>query len=117
MVDADSDVANSVKVQTKSAKDLLNALVASASESDSKAKNEYVANLLTEISKDKIRLVKVGKDYTTIKVKRGDTLSTIARNIYGNSSKYRMIYEANKDVLKSPNSIYVGAVLKIPNIK
>lgn len=47
-------------------------------------------------------------------VKRGDTLSAIAKAEYGNASDYPKIFEANKPMLKSPDKIYPGQVLRIP---
>jgi nucleoid-associated protein YgaU len=47
-------------------------------------------------------------------VKKGDNLSTIAKEQYGNASKYMVIFEANKPMLKDPDKIYVGQVLRIP---
>jgi nucleoid-associated protein YgaU len=47
-------------------------------------------------------------------VKQGDNLSTIAKQHYGAASKYTLIFEANKPMLKDPDKIYVGQVLRIP---
>lgn len=47
-------------------------------------------------------------------VKRGDSLSKIAKAHYGNAMKYRTIFEANKPMLKDVNKIYPGQVLRIP---
>lgn len=47
-------------------------------------------------------------------VKKGDYLSKIAKEVYGNASKYNVIFEANKPMLKDPNLIYPGQVLVIP---
>jgi nucleoid-associated protein YgaU len=47
-------------------------------------------------------------------VVRGDTLSGIAKNYYGNASQYMRIFEANRDVLDDPDKIKVGQRLKIP---
>ncbi len=47
-------------------------------------------------------------------VKKGDNLSTIAKEQYGNASKYMVIFDANKPMLKDPDKIYVGQVLRIP---
>lgn len=51
------------------------------------------------------------KTYT---VKSGDTLSGIAKEVYGDASKYPRIFEANKPMLKDPDRIYPGQVLRIP---
>lgn len=52
-------------------------------------------------------------------VKKGDTLSKIAETQYGkgNSGKYTIIFEANKPMLKHPDKIYPGQVLRIPPLK
>lgn len=47
-------------------------------------------------------------------VKKGDTLSKIAKEFYGEAKKYNVIFEANRDVIKNPNLIYPGQKLKIP---
>lgn len=47
-------------------------------------------------------------------VERGDTLSKIAKEHYGNASKYHAIFEANKPMLTDPDKIYPGQVLRIP---
>ena len=44
----------------------------------------------------------------------GDTLGKIAKIYYGNAMKYPEIFEANKPMLKSPDLIYPGQVLRIP---
>lgn len=49
--------------------------------------------------------------YTVVK---GDTLSRIAKHFYGDASKWRQIHAANKDVIKNPDLIHIGWVLKIP---
>jgi nucleoid-associated protein YgaU len=50
-------------------------------------------------------------------VERGDTLSKIAKEHYGNAIKYPEIFEANKPMLKDPDKIYPGQVLRIPTLK
>jgi nucleoid-associated protein YgaU len=47
-------------------------------------------------------------------VQSGDSLSKIAQQFYGNASKYTAIFEANKPMLKDPDKIYPGQVLRIP---
>jgi nucleoid-associated protein YgaU len=44
----------------------------------------------------------------------GDTLGKIAKTYYGNAMKYPVIFEANKPMLKDPDLIYPGQVLRIP---
>lgn len=49
-------------------------------------------------------------------VKKGDNLWNIAKAHYGknNGGKYPVIFEANKPMLKDPDLIYPGQVLRIP---
>ncbi|MEN8376200.1 MAG: peptidoglycan-binding protein LysM [Gemmatimonadota bacterium] len=47
-------------------------------------------------------------------VQSGDSLSKIAREYYGDAMRYPEIFEANKPMLKDPDKIYPGQVLRIP---
>jgi len=47
-------------------------------------------------------------------VEKGDTLWKISQEQYGNGAKYNVIFEANKPMLKHPDKIYPGQVLRIP---
>lgn len=49
--------------------------------------------------------------YTVVK---GDTLGKIAKEHLGSASRYPEIFEANQPMLKDPNLIYPGQVLRIP---
>lgn len=48
------------------------------------------------------------------KVQPGDTLSKIAKQELGDANKYNALFEANKPMLKDPNKIYPGQVLRVP---
>lgn len=48
------------------------------------------------------------------KVVSGDSLSKIAKREYGNANEWTRIFEANKDILKDPDKILPGQMLKIP---
>lgn len=51
----------------------------------------------------------------TYEVKPGDYLIKIAKKLYGDESKWRTIYEANKSIIGgNPNLIYAGQVFTIP---
>jgi len=54
------------------------------------------------------------QDPKTYTVKPGDNLSKIAKEVYGDANKYPVIFEANKPMLKDPDEIYPGQVLRIP---
>lgn len=49
--------------------------------------------------------------YTVVK---GDNLSKISKMHYGDPNKYMTIFEANKPMLKHPDKIYPGQMLRIP---
>ena len=44
----------------------------------------------------------------------GDSLSKIAKHFYGDSSKWKGIWEANKAQIKNPDVVQIGQVLSIP---
>jgi nucleoid-associated protein YgaU len=50
-------------------------------------------------------------------VESGDTLWQIADEHYGDGSKYPVIFEANSPMLKNPDLIYPGQVLRIPPLE
>lgn len=56
------------------------------------------------------------KQTQTYTVKKGDTLQKISRKFYGTTKKWAVIYKANRDKLKTPDSLYPGNVLIIPQI-
>ncbi len=47
-------------------------------------------------------------------VKKGDTLSSIAKSELGSAGSYMKIFEANKPMLSHPDKIYPGQTLRIP---
>ncbi len=47
-------------------------------------------------------------------VEKGDTLQKISDKAYGTTKKWKKIFEANKDTLKSPDKIKPGQELVIP---
>jgi len=63
---------------------------------------------------DQMDVVAPAPDSTFYTVQPGDSLSKIAKAQYGDPMKYPMIFEANKPMLKDPDLIYPGQVLRIP---
>ncbi|OXH80044.1 LysM peptidoglycan-binding domain-containing protein [Pantoea agglomerans] len=51
----------------------------------------------------------------TYTVKSGNTLNAIAKQFYNDASQYMKIFEANKNLLSSPDKIAPGQVLTIPD--
>lgn len=47
-------------------------------------------------------------------IESGDTLSHIAKRFYGDANQYPRIFEANREVIKDPNKIFVGQKIRIP---
>ncbi len=80
---------------------------------------EIIARVKTAISATAVNLkereTKSVPNKRTYKVVPGDSLSRIARKMYGDASKWGAIYNANKDKIKNPNIIKVGQVFTIPN--
>jgi nucleoid-associated protein YgaU len=52
-----------------------------------------------------------GQSYT---VQSGDSLSKIAKHVYGDASKWHAIFDANRDKIKNPDLIQPGQVLTLP---
>lgn len=53
----------------------------------------------------------LGRTHT---VRKGETLSHIAQQYYGNASAYHKIFDANRDQLNDPDRIREGMTLRIP---
>jgi len=47
-------------------------------------------------------------------VKKTDTLQKISKEFYGTTKKWKKIFQANSDALKSPDKIYPGQVINVP---
>ena len=56
-----------------------------------------------------------GRTPRTYTVTDGDSLSKIAKRVYGNANKWRVIYEANREVIRNPDLVYPGQVLSLPD--
>ncbi|PPK85844.1 LysM domain-containing protein [Neolewinella xylanilytica] len=52
--------------------------------------------------------------YDKYTVKRGDSLSKIAKDYYGDPMAYKHIYQANTDILQDAHNIFPDQVLTIP---
>jgi nucleoid-associated protein YgaU len=53
-------------------------------------------------------------NYWLYKVKKGDSLYSIADEFYENSSMWEVIYRANIESISNPDLIFAGQLLKIP---
>jgi nucleoid-associated protein YgaU len=69
------------------------------------------SNYVSKIKKEtKVR----SNEMRIIRVRKGDTLSLIAKRAYGNPMLYSKIFAANPDLIKNPNKIYPGQRLRVP---
>lgn len=50
----------------------------------------------------------------TYTIEKGDTLSKIAKQQYGNANDWKRIFDANRDVIDDPDRIFPGQVIKLP---
>ena len=66
---------------------------------------------------DQLKVEKPEPEAVLYTVKPGDSLSKIAKAHYGDAMKYPEIFEANKPMLKDPDKIYPGQMLRIPPLK
>lgn len=63
---------------------------------------------------DQLEVAKSEPEAKYYTVEKGDTLSKIAKEMYGDAMKYPVIFEANKPMLTNPDLIYPGQLLRIP---
>jgi nucleoid-associated protein YgaU len=63
---------------------------------------------------DRLKVVAPAPEAKMYTVQPGDSLSKIAKEHYGDAMKYPVIFEANQPMLKDPDKIYPGQVLRIP---
>ena len=87
-------------------------------------KKEEVPVKKTPIAKVKEKISQIFRprpketgEIRTYKAKKGDTLQKISRRFYGTTKKWPLLYKANRDKLKSPDSLYPGQVLVIPEVE
>lgn len=62
-------------------------------------------------AKDKEKTTEIEKNYI---VKKNDSLWRIAAAAYGDGSRWKQVFDANRDSLRDKDSIRVGQVLRLP---
>lgn len=63
---------------------------------------------------DRISVIVQEPEATFYTVQSGDSLSKIAKAHYGDAMKYKEVFAANQPMLKEPDMIYPGQVLRLP---
>jgi nucleoid-associated protein YgaU len=102
--------------------DLDNDTVTVYGQTESQAEKEKVILSLGNVEgiatvDDRISVLVPEPESKFYEVKSGDSLSKIAKSFYGDAMKYPLIFEANRPMLKDPDKIYPGQVLRIPPIQ
>ena len=69
---------------------------------------------VTEVRSDNVVAPESTEKVEYYEIVSGDTLSAIAQKYYGKASAYPRIFEANREVIKDPDKIYVGQKIRIP---
>ena len=87
-------------------------LKASASQGISKGVAKAAAK--TGGSLQTLQAKKEEKQEQIYQIQAGDTLGKIAQTFYGDASRWKEIYEANKDKIANPDVIQVGLKIRIP---
>lgn len=64
--------------------------------------------------KDYLKIAAPAPESEMYVVQSGDSLSKIAKEVYGDAMRYPEIFEANKPMLTDPDLIFPGQVLRIP---
>ena len=74
---------------------------------------------ISGVKTDDVKVTAPSGESDFYEVKKGDTLWKIAETHYGKGkgSKYNLIFEANRPMLKDPDKIYPGQKLRIPPLQ
>ena len=67
-----------------------------------------------EVRADEVKAPAQTIEVEYYEIKKGDSLWKIAKNVYGDGNKYPKIFEANKEVIKDPDLIFPGQMIRIP---
>ena len=69
---------------------------------------------VTDVKIDNMDAPAPAPDVEYYTIVSGDSLSKIAKNVYGNAMDYPKLFDANKEVIKDPDLIYPGQKIRIP---
>jgi len=71
---------------------------------------------VTKVDVDSLSAPPLPETVQYYEIKSGDTLWAVAKQFYGDGNKYPQIFEANREVIKDPDKIYVGQKIRIPQV-
>lgn len=110
VIDGHSHEVYNKYVKNKDGKDVL------LTQTGTKLKNIGKLTIKTDgtITSEMVSKVPEGVVTSTYTVKKGDSLSRIAKKELGSYDRYREIYDSNRNVIKNPNVLAVGTQLVIP---
>jgi len=69
---------------------------------------------VSEVKIDQLQAPPVQAKVEYYIIKKGDSLSAIAKQFYGKPNDYPKIFEANREVIKDANLIFPGQKIRIP---
>lgn len=81
----------------------------------------YESSIKEPVMKKETRIqaveIKEEESFTDYTVQSGDTLQKISMKLFGTTKKWKKIFNANQDVLRTPDKVRPGMVLKIPALE
>ncbi|MEM7193557.1 MAG: peptidoglycan-binding protein LysM [Pseudomonadota bacterium] len=69
---------------------------------------------VTEVEASELKAPEPEAKVEYYEIVKGDTLWAISSKFLGKGNRYMEIFEANKEVIKDPDKIYVGQKIRIP---
>lgn len=69
---------------------------------------------IEEVRADEVKAPEQTVEVEYYEIQKGDSLWKIAKNFYGDGNDYPKIFEANKEVIKDPDLIFPGQMIRIP---
>lgn len=69
---------------------------------------------VAEVKADELSAPGATEEIEYYVIEKGDTLSALAKKYYGKASEYPRIFEANREVIKDPDLIFIGQKIRIP---
>ncbi len=69
---------------------------------------------IEEVRADEVVAPPADYEVQYYEIEKGDSLWKVAEKFYGDGSKYKMIFEENREVIKDPDLIFPGQKIRIP---